>query len=103
MSRTLVFSLVLIAAQTFGPSLWAQDAAVGAVPVQQHASRTSGPLKPGDRNCLRSTGSHIPPKKGGCLPVNGRSYTREELRRTGEPDTARALSKLDPSIQVSGH
>jgi hypothetical protein len=28
-------------------------------------------IKPGDRNCLRSTGSLIPPKKGDCLPVAG--------------------------------
>ncbi len=59
-------------------------------------------IKPGDRNCLRSTGSLIKPKKGECLPVTGRSYSGDELRRTGQPDNARALQMLDPSIS-SGH
>ncbi len=56
---------------------------------------------PGDRNCIRDTGSHIPPPKGGCLPVNGNSYSREDLQRTGDPDIGRALQQLDPSVQIS--
>jgi hypothetical protein len=59
-------------------------------------------IKPGDRNCLRSTGSLIPPKKGDCLPVAGRSYSRDELRSTGAIDNAHALEMLDPSISL-GH
>jgi hypothetical protein len=67
-----------------------------AVPVTRNV------LKPGDRNCLRSTGSLIPAKEGTCLPVAGRSYSGDELRRTGFNDTGRALEALDPSISV-GH
>lgn len=59
-------------------------------------------IKPGDRHCLRSTGSLIPAKPGECLPVAGRSYSADELRRTGTNDNARALQTLDPSISV-GH
>lgn len=55
-------------------------------------------IRPGDRHCLRSTGSLIPPKPGHCLPVNGRSYSQEDLRRTGEINTADALRRLDPAI-----
>lgn len=58
---------------------------------------------PGDRNCLRDTGSLIPPPKGKCLPVAGRSYSQQDIQRTGQPDTGRALQQLDPSVQVSGH
>lgn len=31
-----------------------------------------------------------------------RVHTQEELRKTGETDTARALEKVDPSIRASG-
>lgn len=57
---------------------------------------------PGDRNCLRDTGSHIPPPKGGCLPVNGDTYSREELLQTGDPNLGRALQRLDPRISGGG-
>lgn len=55
-----------------------------------------------DANCLRHTGSRIAPRadKQGrkCLPVAGRSYTRDDIDRTGEIDLADALRKLDTSI-----
>lgn len=64
---------------------------------------TARPLvKPGDYNCLRGTGSHIPAKAGGCLPVNGRAYSREDIERTGARNTADALRMLDPRITI-GH
>lgn len=69
-------------------------------PKTSHAGKSV--IKPGDRNCLRSTGSLIPAKPGECLPVAGRSYSADELRRTGTNDNARALQTLDPSISV-GH
>ena len=59
-------------------------------------------VQPGDRNCLRSTGSLIPAKEGACLPVAGRSYSGDELRRTGYNDTGHALEALDPSVSI-GH
>ncbi|MEO7148999.1 MAG: hypothetical protein ABIY40_03575 [Rhodanobacteraceae bacterium] len=57
---------------------------------------------PGDRGCLRDTGSHIRPPKGGCLPVNGDSYSREELLQTGDPNLGRALRQLDPRVSSGG-
>ncbi|HJW45297.1 MAG TPA: hypothetical protein VJ484_02295 [Lysobacter sp.] len=55
-----------------------------------------------DRNCLRHTGSRIPPrvdkKNGTCVNAYGNSYTREDLGRTGEINTADALRKVDVSI-----
>ncbi|SFS06322.1 hypothetical protein SAMN05216570_2126 [Dyella sp. OK004] len=55
------------------------------------------------RNCLRETGSLIKAKKGHCLPIAGRVYTKDDLDRTGERDLAPALQKLDPSITTRGH
>ena len=54
-----------------------------------------------DRNCLRQTGSHIPPKDGKCIPMPGRAYNKDDIDRTGERELGPALRKLDPS--VSGH
>jgi uncharacterized protein YcfL len=31
-----------------------------------------------------------------------RTYTQEQLRKTGEPETAAALEKVDPSVRTSG-
>lgn len=84
-----------VAAQNPSPS-----APSSAAPKASHAGKSV--IKPGDRNCLRSTGSLIPAKPGECLPVPGRSYSADELRRTGTNDNARALQTLDPSISV-GH
>lgn len=76
--------------------------AVAAQTDQTSAPANHQVVKPGDHECLQHTGSLIPAKKGECLPVTGRSYSGKELRRTGEPDNARALQMLDPSISV-GH
>jgi hypothetical protein len=60
------------------------------------------PPRPGDRTCLQSTGSLIPPKPGTCLPNHGNSYSRQDILNTGQIDTGRALQQLDPSITISG-
>jgi hypothetical protein len=69
---------------------------------QKTATATPPVIQPGDAACLRNTGSLIRAKPGQCLPVVGRSYSGEELRRTGTQNTARGLQMLDPSISV-GH
>ncbi|WP_199096721.1 hypothetical protein [Dyella sp. ASV21] len=76
-----------------------QDPQANAPAAQSKPS--SGP-KPGDRNCIQSTGSLIPAKSGSCLPVPGRSYSRDDLQRTGSPTLGPALRQLDPSMTVSG-
>ena len=87
-------------------SAFSQDsAAVRADQSSQQvlpATATPPVIKLGDRVCLRETGSLIRAKPGHCLPVTGRSYSGDELRRTGSPNNARALQMLDPSISV-GH
>ncbi|HEV7122438.1 MAG TPA: hypothetical protein VGN24_03315 [Rhodanobacter sp.] len=99
----------VIAALAFASNVmaWSQPAA-NQTPsrsgqTSQHAPKAEpSVIKPGDRLCLRHTGSLIPPKPGKCLNAVGTSYSAEELQRTGEPNTARALQMLDPSIRV-GH
>lgn len=58
---------------------------------------------PGGRNCIQSTGSHIPAKKGQCLPVAGNSYSQQDIQRTGANNLGQALQMLDPSVTVHGH
>jgi hypothetical protein len=48
--------------------------------------------------CMK-TGSRIAVKDGDCSPHPGRTYSREELDRTGAFDVAEALQRLDPAIR----
>mgnify|MGYP003579749262 FL=1 len=53
--------------------------------------------------CVKETGTHLrprDPKTGKALCIGpGRSYTREQIDRTGQTDLADALRRLDPSIR----
>lgn len=111
LSKRMVLALALSAAVAMSATAAAQSSpssAPATSPTGQAttASKTADAdhrlIKPGDRACLRSTGSLIPPKKGDCLPVAGRSYSHDELRNTGAIDNAHALQMLDPSISL-GH
>ncbi len=104
MSKPCIATFALITALGLSAAVDAQSATATAseqahqdAPASRHRI-----LKPGDRNCLQSTGSLIPARKGECLPVAGRSYSEQELRRTGAIDTAHALQMLDPRISL-GH
>lgn len=83
---------------TTAPANAAQPASSAAASKGQRAVPA-----PGDRMCVRDTGSHIPPKQGQCLPVAGRSYDQQDLQRTGALDVGQALRMLDPSLTVRGH
>jgi hypothetical protein len=103
MSRFVFVSLLLLAGAGISAAAQAQASQPA---VSDHAAATaahpsSGP-KPGDRNCIRDTGSLIPPKKGECLPVAGRSYSQQDIQRTGQTTLGPALRDLDPSISVRG-
>lgn len=107
MFRSSIVACTLIAGLGISTFAVARDATPTATDQASHASQKQAVadhrlVKPGDRNCLRHTGSLIPPKKGECLPVHGRSYSGDELRRTGAINNARALQMLDPSIS-GGH
>lgn len=107
MSRLMLVSLMLLAGASVSATALAQNPPSSANESSTPAVSTSkqvaaSPLKPGDRNCLRDTGSLIPAKPGQCLSVPGRSYGREDIQRTGQPTLGPALRDLDPSITYGG-
>ena len=71
-----------------------------------------------DPNCLRYTGSLVVASQNqrnerqasgssdataqapACNGSAGRSYTQDDLRRTGQSDIGQALQMLDPSVTV---
>jgi len=107
----LTTALALTGAATFGVPAFGQNADNSQSPTAATAQATNGQrAKParsvpplGSRNCIRDTGSHIPPPKGQCLPVAGNSYSQQDIQRTGATDIGRALQMLDPSVTVHGH
>ncbi|GFZ94886.1 hypothetical protein [Dyella caseinilytica] len=105
MSKIISVAILLAAA---GFATAARAAPQNASAPQQPAATTPAssnhsPVKPGDRNCIRDTGSLIPAKKGECLPVTGRSYSKQDIDSTGKTTIGPALQQLDPSITVHGH
>jgi hypothetical protein len=102
----LVSIVVLLAAAGFAMAVRGapQSTPSGDQPAQATTATPAkqSPLKPGDRNCIRDTGSLIPPKKGECLPVAGRTYSKQDLDSTGQSTLGPALQQLDPSITVRG-
>ena len=103
MSRCFFVSALLLVSYSASPLLLAQSPS--APSLAQSSAQQSAPraARPNDRNCIRDTGSLIPAKKGRCLPVTGRSYSQQDLLRTGQPDLGEALQQLDPSITVRRH
>jgi hypothetical protein len=53
-------------------------------------------------NCLTSTGSRIPVTGTDCT-ATGRSYSNQDLQRTGATSVAGALPLMDPSLTVTQH
>ncbi|MEO7073626.1 MAG: hypothetical protein ABI300_12055 [Rhodanobacter sp.] len=104
MFRSIVLSATLALAAAAAGMVFAQASAPappGSAPLAaQPADTEPVGVKPGDRGCIRQTGSRIRVTDGQCLPLPGRSYSGEDLNRTGAPNTARALQMLDPSIRV---
>lgn len=63
--------------------------------------------KASERFCIQETGSRIVANRNArsaeerreCVAAGGRVYTRDDIQRTGSPDLADALRRLDPSIR----
>lgn len=104
MSKSIImFTLLAGLGVSTLASAWSSAPPAAQTQTSVASQKAGNPvIKPGDRNCLRHTGSLIHAKKGECLPVTGRSYSGDEMRRTGTQNNARALQMLDPSISV-GH
>jgi hypothetical protein len=97
------FATAARAAPQNNPAPQQADTASNTASDHNATSNHASPIKPGDRGCLRDTGSLIPPKKGQCLPVTGRSYTQKDIQATGETNLGPALQQLDPAITVHGN
>jgi hypothetical protein len=52
-----------------------------------------------DPNCLTDTGSHLSADKKACGGP-GRSYSKDDIDRTGSTNAGDALAHIDPSITV---
>jgi hypothetical protein len=79
-----VASASVIACSTAGP------------PRSENRTAAATPTQP----CVPETASRLPMRTGVCSSAPGRSYSNEDLERTGHTDVADALQMLDPSITV---
>ena len=84
-------------ASTQADAAVAADAQVAANTDAVNGKRTS------NVGCVKDTGTNIrprDPKTGKALCIGpGRSYSREQIDRTGQTDLADALRRLDPSVR----
>lgn len=92
----------IAAAQTPAPATTADD---GATAIGTKATDNVN-----SRNCLQDTGSRITAaanakarkagkKERDCVISAGRTYSKDDIDRTGQTDVASALRQLDPSIR----
>ena len=58
------------------------------------AAATATPL------CTQDSASRIPMRPGECSSVPGRTYSGQDIERTGQTNVGDALPMLDPSITV---
>jgi hypothetical protein len=84
------------------------EAAMAAVLILAGAAAMADDMKPKaerpaavakDPACLARTGSRIPVNGRSCSAI-GRSYTIDDIRRTGATTVGGALRLMDPSITV---
>jgi hypothetical protein len=71
----------------------------GCAATPQNQSKPAATAATKDSNCLSETGSRLPAGKAGCRGY-GRSYSDQDIQRTGSTNAGDALSLLDPSITV---
>lgn len=95
MSRTTFATSALIASLT----LLAAGCATSPNQQSLDASKVAANQKSVSQiGCTGDTGSRIQRKEDECRGP-GRTYSQEELERTGQFNAADALKRLDPSIQ----
>ena len=106
--------LLMASALFFASATYAQTTPTDPVPMpaQTATSTDKAGTQPDDFRCLRHTGSIITasrnqrdetrargkPFKPRCAPVAGRSWSREDIERTGVTDLGTALRMLDPAV-----
>lgn len=86
---------------------YGQSVSVGAGSASVGVGVSASEEKAADAFCLRETGTHLrsitaKPRQEravACAGSPGRSYSREDIQRSGAMNTADALRLLDPSIR----
>jgi hypothetical protein len=63
-------------------------------------ARPDAPAAAMTRPCALGSASRIPARPDQCSPSPGRTYSQEDVQRTGQTNVADALQMLDPSITV---
>ena len=104
-------SFVILAAGLFAATAYAQAPTEQAPTPSPAASQSvagavESPAAEGekkrlsDANCVRETGSRIARRDGKsrCTGQPGRSYSKEDLDRTGHTNIGDALRALDPAV-----
>ncbi len=110
MKRTALFALaagLALAANAQQPDVQPATATPVEAPADASEDANDRQAQPDarsealDRMCLTQTGSRLIRRDSEgrkCAAAVGRSYTADDLRRTGTPDIGQALQLLDPSI-----
>ena len=82
------------------PAPTAERSADAAAPTTTPVKTEDTP-RLSDAHCIRQTGSRIRQRdaKTRCNGQPGRSYSKDDLDRTGQTGLAEALRTLDPSIR----
>ena len=76
------------------------DRAVETAASAPVSGKTEDKQRLSEANCVRQTGSRIRQRdaKTACNGQPGRSYSKDDLDRTGHTNLADALRTLDPSV-----
>jgi len=108
MSRArLISAFIALAASLAAAPVWSDEPSAATPPKATAPHRTAkkpdsaktAANAPKERpNCLKSTGSRIPPRPGECLNEPGHSWTQEDFDNTGKPTASGGLRLLDPSL-----
>ena len=91
-------------AQTAAPAQPTDPQTTDPVPTETSAKQDKADAKKdelADRNCLQYTGSRLiraDSKGRKCANATGRSYSKEDIDRTGALDLRDALRRLDPAV-----
>jgi hypothetical protein len=88
MVKSLVFTAAMVVALGAANIAVADDSKPAAANDAAH------------RTCMHYTGSRLIMKPDQCSASPGRSYSKEDIDRTGHSTVAGALRNMDPSVTI---
>ena len=89
MLKPLLIAACLLGSAAFATNVALADDAKLTTPQAKSAAPKNG--------CTHDTGTRLRRNTDGCAGV-GKSYSKDDLFRTGEPNAGGALRLMDPSI-----